>query len=61
MRGRLELIVPPYIQSSYLLASDTPTEQLAMWRQARQRAGGNVKTASDFSDRTHSVPLLIIL
>ena len=35
-RGRLELTVPPYIhmESSYLLASDTPTERLAMRWQA---------------------------
>ena len=29
MRGRLELTVPPCIESSYLLASDTPTKRLA--------------------------------
>ena len=32
-RGRLELTVPPYIECSYLLASDTPTRRLAMWQQ----------------------------
>ena len=35
MRGRLELTVPPYIKSSYLLASITPTKRLATWWQAR--------------------------
>ena len=34
MRGRLELTVPPYIESSYLLTSDTPTKQLAMLQHA---------------------------
>ena len=34
-RGRLELTVPPYIECSYLLASDTPTKRLATRRQAR--------------------------
>ena len=34
-RGRLELTVPPYIECSYLLASDTPTKPLATRRQAR--------------------------
>ena len=34
-RGRLELTVPPCIESSYLLGSDTPTKQLTTWRQAR--------------------------
>ena len=33
--GRLELIVPPYIESSYLLARDTPTKRLATQQQAR--------------------------
>ena len=33
-RGRLELTVPPHIDSSYLLASDTPTKRLVMQRQA---------------------------
>ena len=35
MRGRLELTVPPYIECSYLLTSDTPTKRLATRRQAR--------------------------
>ena len=34
-RGRLELSVPPYIERSYLLASDTPTKRLATRQQAR--------------------------
>ena len=34
-RGRLELTVPPYIECSYLLASDKPTKPLATRRQAR--------------------------
>ena len=33
-RGRLKLTVPPYIESSYLLASDTLTKRLAMGWQA---------------------------
>ena len=47
-RGRLELTIPPCIQSSYLLAGNTPTERLVMRQQAHQQAGGNVKTASRF-------------
>ena len=43
-RGRLELAIPPCIESSYLLASDTPTKRLATWQQAR----GGAKTASRF-------------
>ena len=44
-RGRLELTVPPYIQSSYLLASNTPNKRLATWWQARSYIAG-AKTAS---------------
>ena len=35
LRGRLELTLPPYVESSYLLASDTPTKRLAVRQQAR--------------------------
>ena len=45
MRGRLELTIPPCIESSYLLASDTPTKRLTAMQ--RQVCGG-VKTASRF-------------
>ena len=57
-RGRLELTVPPYIESSYLLASNTPTKRLAMWQQAR--SWWWYKYCIAFSDRTHSVPSLMI-
>ena len=35
MRGRLEVTVQPYVESSYLLASDTPTKRLTSKQQAR--------------------------
>ena len=44
MRGRLELTVPPCIESSYLLASDIPTK----WLATRQQSRGCAKTASRF-------------
>ena len=35
MRGTLEITIPPYVECSYLLASDTPTKWLATQWQAR--------------------------
>ena len=51
---RLELTVRPYIESSYLLASDTP-----MWRQAHSQLVVVQNCMAQFSDRTHSVSSLI--
>ena len=51
---RLELIVRPYLESSYLLASDTPA-----WRQAHSQLVVVQNCMAQFSDRTHSVSSLI--
>ena len=55
MRVRLELTIQPCIESSYLLASDTPTKWLATQRQAH---GGACENCIAFSDCTHSAPSL---
>ena len=57
-RGRLELTVPPYEESSYLLASDTSTKQLATRRQACSQLVV-VQKCITFSDCTYILCALI--
>ena len=57
MRGRLGLTVTPYIESSYLLASDTPT---IAWCLGRLIASWWLcENCIAFSDHTHSAPSFI--
>ena len=58
-RGRLVLTIPPYMESSYLLASDTLTKWLATPQQVRSYSWWWCKNCIVFSDRTQSAPLLI--
>ena len=53
-RGRLKLTVPPYIESSYLLASNSPAKWLATRQQARSYSCWWYENCI-----THSAPSLI--